>query len=242
MSEEQASSRSPKNENKMEVKINVPTVIQMYSWDCGLACVSMILRSMQLDTRNVYTQNLEDLECGERIWTIDLAYLVHMYNIRHTFCTITLGVDKTYNSKAFYRVRFETDENRVNQMFEQASKRGIQVEKRSVTMEDLVSHLRGNNLVICLVDWNSLECIWCDNMRKNCIKCFARLGCCNDFQGHYVVLCGYDLKHQRLYYKNPNFEEDMCCTSMTSFDRARMQHGTDEDTLFIFNHPGTGEG
>ena len=33
------------------------------------------------------------------IWTIDLAALLKKYNIRHKFCTITLGVDKGYSKQ-----------------------------------------------------------------------------------------------------------------------------------------------
>ena len=32
------------NQNGSKVIINVPTFIQNYSWDCGLACASMVLK------------------------------------------------------------------------------------------------------------------------------------------------------------------------------------------------------
>lgn len=35
---------------------------------------------------------------------------------------------------------------------------------RSLTMNDIVKHLSGGNLLICLVDWSLLECIWCDRV------------------------------------------------------------------------------
>jgi len=33
------------------------------------------------------------------IWTIDLAQLLHWYNVKHLLCTITLGVDKGYSKQ-----------------------------------------------------------------------------------------------------------------------------------------------
>lgn len=35
---------------------------------------------------------------------------------------------------------------------------------RSLTMSDIVKHLSEGNLMICLVDWSLLECVWCDRV------------------------------------------------------------------------------
>ncbi|GFS23860.1 guanylyl cyclase domain containing protein GUCD1 [Elysia marginata] len=44
----------------------VPNVQQCYSWDCGLACVSMVLRALGESPSEVYTKDLDAMECGER--------------------------------------------------------------------------------------------------------------------------------------------------------------------------------
>lgn len=218
-----------------KVIIDVPTCIQNYSWDCGLACASMVLRYLNIDPHNVYTTDLEDLQCGESIWTIDLAALLRKYNIRHNFCTITLGVDKGYSKQSFYSKKFSIDEERVSQLFDQASSRGINVEQRSVSCEDILSCVQSGNVLIVLVDWNQLECIWCDRLRcqTGCLSCI-KSKCCTGYQGHYVVVCGYDKKKRRIFYKNPSYDEDLCCSRMEKFDAARKSYGTDEDTLFVY--------
>lgn len=33
------------------------------------------------------------------IWTIDLAYLMRHFGVKHLFCTQTLGVDKGYKNQ-----------------------------------------------------------------------------------------------------------------------------------------------
>ena len=42
---------------------------------------------------------LRDLRLTRSIWTIDLAYLMRHFGVRHRFCTQTLGVDKGYKNQ-----------------------------------------------------------------------------------------------------------------------------------------------
>ncbi|XP_033747721.1 protein GUCD1-like [Pecten maximus] len=219
-------------ESQRQVQLKVPTHIQSYSWDCGLACCCMVLRYMKRDDHSVYTSDFEALNCGESIWTIDLAYLFKYHDIKTKLTTITLGVDQEYAKKPFYRNHFNQDEDRVGKMFSEAASRNIDVEKCSVPMSDIVNHIAKENLVICLVDWNYLECIWCDK-RRHCFSCFKR--CCGTYQGHFVVVCGFDQRKKRVFYKNPSYDEEVCCSRMDKFDKARKSNGTDEDTLFIFS-------
>ena len=36
---------------------------------------------------------------------------------------------------------------------------------RSVKREDILCHVQSGNILIVLVDWSQLECIWCDKLR-----------------------------------------------------------------------------
>lgn len=40
-----------------------------------------------------------ELKLTQSVWTIDLAYLMHHLEIRHCFCTQTLGVDKGFRNQ-----------------------------------------------------------------------------------------------------------------------------------------------
>jgi hypothetical protein len=40
----------------------------------------------------------------------------------------------------------------------------LSLQCRSLSMNDIIKHLSRGNLLICLVDWSLLECIWCDRM------------------------------------------------------------------------------
>nr|XP_012604738.1 protein GUCD1 isoform X3 [Microcebus murinus] len=111
------------------VQLPVPIIQQLYHWDCGLACSKMVLRYLgQLDDGE-FESALQELRLTRSIWTIDLAYLMRHFSVRHRFCTQTLGVDKGYKNQSFYRKHFDTEETRVNQLFAQAKACKVLVEK-----------------------------------------------------------------------------------------------------------------
>lgn len=52
----------------------------------------------QLDDAE-FERALQELQLTRSIWTIDLAYLMRRFGVRHRFCTRTLGVDKGYKNQ-----------------------------------------------------------------------------------------------------------------------------------------------
>ncbi|ESO97322.1 hypothetical protein LOTGIDRAFT_203742 [Lottia gigantea] len=214
--------------------IDVPHIKQIYTWDCGLACASMILKYLNIPftSNDIYNIQVKDLlRCGENVWTIDLAYLMKHYGVSHQLYTITLGANQQFAQSSYYLSNFTKDEDRINNMFEKAGENGVKVEKRSISIEDIIDHIKNNNLAICLIDWLKLDCLWCS--KKLCFCCFDI--CSSPYVGHFVVICGYDLLKKHIYYKNPNTSTELCCCSFSHFDKARQAFGTDEDILLIYN-------
>ncbi|XP_050409258.1 protein GUCD1 [Patella vulgata] len=214
--------------------VDIPHVTQFYSWDCGLACAHMILKYLGKPCDKLYTTDLDYLQCEESVWTIHLAYLMKRYNIAHQLFTITLGVNEGYASKSFYSRFFCRDEGKVNNLFTKAAEYGVNVEKRCLSLKEITDYLKDGTVAICLTDWVKLECIWCRNM-VSCLSCFIDI-CHTGYQGHFVVLVGFDSVNKHIFYKNPNSSKEvLCCSRYEQFDRARKSSGTDEDILFIFN-------
>ena len=58
------------------------------------------------------------------------------------------------------------------------------------------------------------------------------------YQGHFIVLIGYDQQKQIFIYRNPSLpsgsEKVISITKYEYFERARKSYGTDEDILFIY--------
>lgn len=212
---------------------DVPLVQQCYSWDCGLACLSMVLQYFGASSSEVYTKDLDLQQCGESVWTVDLAYMLTHYGIPNHLCTITLGANTDHAGKAFYKA-FDKDQERVNQLFTNTASNNVSVEKRSVRVEEIVDHLSTGNIAIILVDWSHMECLWCDHnfIRRSCMCCMDLVN--SGYAGHFIVLCGVDKKKGVVFFKNPNAHEDLCCCRYEKLDKARKSHGTDEDILFVY--------
>lgn len=224
-------------DNRDYVQLKVPLIQQSYHWDCGLACARMVLQYLDLLHEDEFQNAMKELQLTKSIWTIDLAYLMHHFGVQHRFCTQTLGVDKGYKNQSFYRKHFDAEENRVNQLFAQAKTRGVNVEKRSVTIQELQNHLSQGHVAIVLVNAVLLLCDLCPSRVKYCCflpigqKCFCRS---SDYQGHFIILCGYKKSSGSLFYNNPGYADRLCRTSITNFEEARCSYGTDEDILLIF--------
>uniref|UniRef100_A0A452Z8I3 Guanylyl cyclase n=1 Tax=Aegilops tauschii subsp. strangulata TaxID=200361 RepID=A0A452Z8I3_AEGTS len=85
----------------------VPHVQQAFTWDCGLACVLMVLRTLGLDCCHGIAE-LEKLCRTTSVWTVDLAYLLHKFSVNFSFFTVTIGANPQYSAETFYRVGIAT--------------------------------------------------------------------------------------------------------------------------------------
>ncbi|CAB1321780.1 unnamed protein product [Coregonus sp. 'balchen'] len=199
------------------ILLNVPVIRQLYHWDCGLACARMVLKYLHPVSDEEFQGACWELKLTESVWTIDLAYLMCQLGVRHRFCTQTLGVDKGFRN--------------------QAESKSVVVKQCSVTIQEIQEHLDESHVAIVLVNAVVLVCELCSSPVKYCCflpvgqKCFCRKP---EYQGHFVVVCGFNRSTGCIFYNNPAYSDRVCCTSISNFEEARMSYGTDEDILFIF--------
>ncbi|XP_037583635.1 protein GUCD1 isoform X2 [Cebus imitator] len=138
---------------------------------------------------------------------------MHHFGVRHRFCTQTLGVDKGYKNQSFYRKHFDTEETRVNQLFAQAKACKVLVEKCTVSVQDIQAHLAQGHVAIVLVNSGVLHCDLCSSPVKYCCfapsghRCFCRTP---DYQGHFIVLRGYNRATGCIFYNNPAYADREC--------------------------------
>ncbi|CAG9467614.1 unnamed protein product [Pedinophyceae sp. YPF-701] len=121
------------------------------AWDCGLACVLMVLL---YQGRSGYTLDILRSMCPTTsVWTIDLAHLLHRAGVRSSLLTTTLGANPDYARESFYRGTLAEDGRRVNDLFMKCSECRRSAVQRSLSSDDLKSLvLAGEHLVIVLVD------------------------------------------------------------------------------------------
>ncbi|TYH00471.1 hypothetical protein ES288_A10G279700v1 [Gossypium darwinii] len=83
--------------------VQVPHVNQLFSWDCGLACVLMALTTIGVNDCSI--ENLAELCCTTSIWTVDLAYLLQKFSVRFSYYTVTFGANPNYSGETYYKCR-----------------------------------------------------------------------------------------------------------------------------------------
>lgn len=179
-------------------------VQQLESWDCGIACLLILLRWVRDDniyeTLPEFTSVMSDVEAQkyrslrnaintESIWTADLVFqldsLFHESSVRYLFCSKTFQVQKDYKDVGYYQAAFRTDEQRVTSIFDKLKSNlcdcmhcvpnGIPLH----VVLNTVSH--SNCIAIVLIDNAILR-------RKQPLASSCRHE--TFYVGHYVILCG----------------------------------------------------
>ena len=214
---------------------------QRLNWDCGLSCVLMCLKDEKReDILKDVSALCREEGFGQSTWTIDLCYIIKnkAAELNFLYTTVTLGVDPGYANQAFYDTILKKDNERVTQRFKEAGEKGIMVDKRSVDTLDLINHLAYKGVCIVLTNANLLGCETCENKscfggRNEVSKCLSWCGVKTAYQGHYVVMCGYNLPQRKIIYRNPGAHDCECVMSFERFDDARTSYGTDEDVVFL---------
>lgn len=206
--------------------VDVPHINQLHSWDCGLACVLMILRTIGVE--DCIMQELEELCCTTSIWTVDLAYLLQNFSVNFSYFTVTLGANPSFSVETFYKEQLPNDLVRVDMLFQRARDAGISIECRSITSEEIsLLILSGNFLAIALVDQYKLSHSWLDlSASDSCIDT-------PDYTGHYIVICGYDTDADEFEIRDPASSRKYGRVTSKCLEKARKSFGTDEDLLLI---------
>ncbi|XP_025837554.1 protein GUCD1 isoform X2 [Agrilus planipennis] len=207
---------------------------QKSNWDCGISCVLMVLPRIYRESLLKHLPDVCKVEgFNKSTWTIDLCYLLKKYNVQHKFYTITLGIHPGYSRSSFYRHILSKDEERVKKRFAAAKQNGISVRKKSLKMQQILDHLK-NGPAILLTNANLLFCDICKTNRltSELRKCFPWP---ITYQGHYVVLCGYNCINNKVYYRNPSLSDRVCVMSSNDLEHARKSYGTDEDIILIYS-------
>ncbi|KAG4989767.1 hypothetical protein JHK85_032750 [Glycine max] len=136
--------------------IEVPHINQIYTWDCGLACVLMVLKTIGVNNCDI--QTLAELCCTTSIWTVDLAYLLQRFAVAFSYFTVTFGANPNYSIESFYKEELPNDLVRVDLLFQKAVEAGIDIQCRSISAEEIsILILSGKYIAIVLVDHNKLS-------------------------------------------------------------------------------------
>ncbi|KAE8711063.1 Detected protein of confused Function [Hibiscus syriacus] len=123
--------------------VQVPHINQLFSWDCGLACVLMVLTTVGINSYSI--QNLIEL-CS---------------TTRFSYYTVTFGANPNYSRETYYKEHLPSDLVRVDKLFQKAVEAGINRLCRSISKEEISRWIMsGKYIVIALVDLCKLSGSW----------------------------------------------------------------------------------
>ncbi|GAB6028687.1 hypothetical protein CHUAL_004512 [Chamberlinius hualienensis] len=230
-----------KSVDKSTVILNVDHVRQKYAWDCGLACVTMIIKNS--DARRGFLSKQKEIlmkeELQTSVWTIDLVYILKTLNIECWYYTETVGVNHDYKDEPYYRQSIDADTLRVTKKFNDAESNGIRVSRRVLTLKNILCHLE-TDPIIALLDAKYAICCEITHSHKigeklssSVFRVVSSISKPTSYHGHYVVLVGYDSTKEIIYYNDPNLSEGFCHISYESFEKARTSKGTDQDLVLV---------
>uniref|UniRef100_A0A1J3J5G0 Protein GUCD1 n=1 Tax=Noccaea caerulescens TaxID=107243 RepID=A0A1J3J5G0_NOCCA len=207
--------------------MEVPHVHQLASWDCGLACVLMVLRASGITSCTI--EDLTEICSTNSIWTVDLAYLLQKFCVEFSYFTITFGANPNYSIEDFYKEQLPEDLVRVDYLFRKAHESGIIIQCRSVSIHEISCLLlSGSYIAIALVDQDKLSKSWLEEV------IVAGLHNSNSsYTGHYIVICGYDAVRDEFEIRDPASSKIHERISAKCLENARKSYGTDEDLLLI---------
>ncbi|KAK4534397.1 hypothetical protein CDCA_CDCA01G0422 [Cyanidium caldarium] len=235
-------------------------VPQRHSWDCGLACVALVLECR--GWRPIPLSMLMARAGTRSVWSIDLVHVLRTFGVRPLlFYTSCAGVRPEYARLAFYQRHLKRDTGRVRERFAQAEADGTVIELRELSSADLVrlvcegvtlptktaaSHTKA--LVIALVDQRYLlrqyaalapkrwwQRLWpaSDPLVGDAAVSPAHVLPSESFVGHYVVILGYDGLRDEYLLNDPAQRTHPCRVPRLLLDVARSAYGTDGDTIVI---------
>ncbi|GAQ91159.1 Guanylyl cyclase domain containing protein [Klebsormidium nitens] len=208
--------------------IPVPHVRQSYAWDCGLACVLMVLRALGFTGVNLKT--LRQMCPTMSVWSVDLAHLLRRFGVDVQLLTVTIGANPGFADEKFYKENMADDVDRVNRLFENAGRAGISIQCRSISSDVFRSLvLCGRYIVIALIDKK-----WFRSLGWTHEFCFPDcFGLSSGYTGHYIVVCGYDHDRDEYEIRDPSSSSEVQRVSTGALEAARRSYGTDEDLLLI---------
>lgn len=217
----------------MTLILSVKHFQQKFHWDCGITCLRMLIDYYHEDLKS-FDNLLENYECNQSTWTIDLLHLLHQLNIHANLYTKTIGCLSTYDDVPYYENLIVKDRERVEKLFENKS---LNVKLNSIEWLDLKKHLiEQRTPCLVLVDANILQCCTCNKtfFRRFIDRILPTIN--SSYQGHYILVIGFVTNENMEFirYTDPGQNDAICTTTQENFDQARKAFGTDEDIILCY--------
>lgn len=199
------------------MKFEIPFYPQESKLDCGIASLRMILAYLDKDYGIEEIRNKTDVVEGKSISTIKLAIAAAKLGFKVKFISKSLYFNEANLNLEFYKKYGDAFIEESKKLIEDAKNLGIELEEKSISINDLISYSTKDSTVIVLIDWNF-------------IKGIPQKG----YQGHFVPISGYSDENVLIHNPGPLNPEAFMEININLLDKARKADGTDEDVLIVY--------
>ena len=241
-------------------------VRQRETWDCGIACLQMILDDdndeENEEGESSYQAILDAIGSHtQSIWTADLVwYLNHHLTINDNkkknkyscwFVTKSLCPNPEWEQLKYYQQAYSEDCQRVTQRIDDMQQQQQSLHDHpTVSLQQVTESLplavvieliqREDCIAMALVDHTLLL------LEEHTHNTQSLEQEQQHYVGHYILLTGILQEENdpeiRLVVHNPAVDKAPTYVSLKTFERAWRAQGTDEDIVFVFFHTTTNTG
>jgi len=197
--------------------LRVPFFKQTSSVDCGLAALKMVLAYFGKDEQMEVLKARTGMKEEKGISTIRIATAAASLGFRTDFYSKHILFNEENLKHEFYRKYGDINlKEQSRKLVENARAEGVNVQERTLLLEELLRFVTKDSVPIILLDWNVVVA------RRE-----------KGYQGHFVPVVGFDEKNVYVHNSGMNDGKEFVPIPKDIFDEARKADGTDEDVVVV---------
>lgn len=205
-------------------------VKQRDTWDCGLACIKMVIKWNNINVDDDISVLSSDTisTYNSPLWTIDLYCYLRSHNYDAIMYTKTTDIDDII---AFHKGLDWYDEG-VNDMIRINGNFMLAKNNNWMIIQDAF-HI-DNVFIDCLISDNAVAIVLVDSSTINSSAISDR----NDtrYTGHYILVIAFDQDSLEAIYLDPAKDDLRQRVHVDVLNKARNHVGTDNDVIVCYKH------
>ncbi|MEK6800663.1 MAG: peptidase C39 family protein [Nanoarchaeota archaeon] len=197
------------------MRLEVPFYKQTTKLNCGPVALRMVLAYFGQEVSLDVLEQRTGIKEGKGVSTIQLATVASSLGYKTDFFSKHIYFNEDNLKLEFYQ-RYSDAIQQSKQIVEDAKTAGVMVEKKVMSLEELLQKISEDSIAIILLDWNIVK-----GTREK------------GYQGHFVPIVGYD--DENMYVHNHGLDDPRLFLPIKReiFEEARKAQGTDEDIIII---------
>ncbi len=199
------------------MRLEIPFYKQTSPLNCGPTALRMVLAYFGKDEGVEVLEARTGIKEGKGISTIQIATATASSGYRTDFYSKHILFNEENLKHEFYQKYSDMDLEQSKKWVEDAKAAGVNIQERTLSLEELLGFVTKDSVPIILLDWNIVKA------RKE-----------KGYQGHFVPIVGFD--EQNVYIHNHELDgtQEFMPVPRTTFDEARKAEGTDEDIVIVY--------